>query len=77
MQADLSQISGIEDDLYSYFRPIDPDPDFISTLSRRLTRSDQTVLGRTSQSVDWLVWIGIGFLAGLVTWLILGSKGKK
>jgi len=31
-----TQISGIEDDLYSFFRPIDPDPEFINTLNRRL-----------------------------------------
>jgi hypothetical protein len=77
MQANLTQYSGIEDDLYTYFRPIDPDPDFISTLNRRLSRTDQTVLGRPSQSANWLVWIGIGFLAGLATWLIFGGRGKK
>ncbi len=77
MQANLTQFSGIEEDLYSYFRPIDPDPNFINTLSHRLSRTDQTVLGRTSKSVDWLVWIGVGFVAGLVTWLIFGGRRKK
>ncbi|MFA5836682.1 MAG: hypothetical protein WC837_06975 [Bellilinea sp.] len=77
MQADLSQISGIEKDLYGFFRPIDPDPDFINALSHRLSRTDQTVLGRPIKSSDWMVWLGLGFLAGLVILRIFSGQNKK
>jgi hypothetical protein len=69
-----TQISGIEDDLYSFFRPIDPDPEFINTLNRRLSRTDQTVLGRSVKSSDWLVWVGLGFLAGIIVLRMIGRK---
>ena len=77
MQADLSQISGIEKDLYGFFRSIDPDPDFINALSHRLSRTDQTVLGRPIKSSDWMVWLGLGFLAGLIIWRVFGGQNKK
>ncbi|HAL15406.1 MAG TPA: hypothetical protein DCP32_01230 [Anaerolineaceae bacterium] len=77
MQADLSQISGIEKDLYGFFRSIDPDPDFINALSHRLSRTDQTVLGRPIKSSDWMVWLGLGFLAGLIIWRVFGGQSKK
>ena len=77
MQVDLSQISGIEKDLYGFFRAIDPDPEFINALSHRLSRTDQTVLGRPIKSSDWMVWLGLGFLAGLIIWRVFGGHNKK
>jgi hypothetical protein len=74
MQAQLSQISGIEKDLFNIFQPVDPDPDFISTLNQRLTRSDRIVLSHSAKSFDWLVLLSLGFLAGMVVWILAARR---
>jgi len=74
MQANLTQLTNMEQNLSSFFRPIDPDPDFINTLNRRLSRSDRTVLGQSTKNYDGLIWLGLGFLIGAIVWRLFSAK---
>lgn len=76
MNAKLDFLMSMENNLSSFLHPVDPDPEFINTLNQRLARSDQTVLAPATQSHNWLVWMGLGFLAGVLTWILLRRKSR-
>lgn len=77
MQLNFSHLNHIERDLSDYLRPIDPDPEFVDTLSQRLARRDQTVLGRPVSSRKLWSFLGLGLMVGLVILLILDDRDKR
>lgn len=77
MYPDFSHLNHIERDLSDYLRPIDPDPDFVDTLSHRLTRSDKTVLGRPLSKNRFWSFLGLGLMVGLVVLLLLDDREKR
>lgn len=77
MHLNFSHIDHIERDLSDYLRPIDPDPEFVDTLSQRLARSDRTILGRPVSSRKFWSFLGIGFMVGVIILLILDDRDKR
>lgn len=72
-----SHLDHIERDLSDYLRPVDPDPKFVDTLSRRLTRSDRTILGRPVTSQKYLPFLGLGLMVVVVVLLLLDDRDKR
>lgn len=76
MHLDLSHLTDFERDLSDYLRPVDPDPGFIDNLSRRLNRSDRTILDYRSRR-RVLPIIVIGLVIGLIILVLSGGRSKK
>jgi len=76
MQMEITQLNSLERDLIESLRPIDPDPDFISTLSRRLVRPDRTILGRSNSPRKIWAVLGLGLIVGILTLLLLTGREK-
>jgi len=76
MHMELTQLNSLERDLSESLRPIDPDPDFIRTLSRRLVRPDRTILGRSNSPRKIWAVIGLGLIIGVLTLLLLTGREK-
>lgn len=76
MQMELTKLNSLERDLLESLRPIDPDPDFISTLSRRLVRPDRTILGRSNSPRKIWAVVGLGLIVGVLTLLLLTGREK-
>ncbi len=76
MQMEITQLNSLERDLLESLRPIDPDPDFISTLSRRLVRPDRTILGRSNSPRKIWAVLGLGLIVGILTLLLLTGREK-
>jgi len=77
MHLDIAHLTHIERGLSDYLRPIDPDPGFVDTLSQRLTRSDYTILDRTTSRHNLLSILGLGVIVGLIILLVLGERTKR
>lgn len=76
MHLDLSHLTDFERDLSDYLQPVDPDPGFIDHLSRRLNRSDRTILDyRPRRQVLPIILIGLAI--GLIILILSGGRSKK
>jgi len=77
MSLNISHLDHIEKDLSDFLRPVDPDPEFVNTLSRRLTRTDRTVLGRPLKSRNYWSVLGLGLMVAVVVLLLLDDRDKR
>lgn len=77
MQMELTQLNNLERDLSNSLRPIDPDPDFINTLSRRLARPDRIYLGQSNSPRKIWAVLGLGLIVGILTLFLLTDREKN
>lgn len=77
MLLNSTHMEHLERDLSDYLRPVDPDPKFVDSLSRRLTRSDRTILGRSVSPRRLWPFLGLGLMVGIVILLILDDRDRR